>query len=265
LTCLRLTAETDGYGHPHHCSKPIRKQLASLPKRTRLYQASTSELYGQVVQETPQRETTPFYPRSPYGVAKLYSFWIIKNYREAYDMFAVNGILFNHESERRGYNFVTRKITTGLARIKLGLQDVLELGNLDAKRDWGSRRRVRRCHVAHAAARHPRRFCYCYWRRPTTVREFIEASRDRARDRVYGWEGTGVDEVGIDTTDLQDLSLPLTLASSVRLKSTCSLVDPAKAKAKLGWEATTKFSDLAKLMTRADFELMKKNGGEFAF
>jgi len=128
-----ITAETDGLG----TLKILEAVRAlGLSKKTRIYQASTSELYG-LVQETPQTEMTPFYPRSPYGVAKLYSFWIIKNYREAYDMFACNGILFNHESERRGYNFVTRKITVGLSKIKLGQQEVLELGNLDAKRDWG--------------------------------------------------------------------------------------------------------------------------------
>src|SRR3989338_10220703 len=127
------TADTDGFGTLKILEAIINNDLKDI---TRFYQASTSELYGKV-QEIPQTETTPFYPRSPYGVAKLYSYWIVKNYREAYGMYACNGILFNHESERRGYNFVTRKITLSLARIKAGLQQTLRIGNMDAKRDWG--------------------------------------------------------------------------------------------------------------------------------
>ena len=133
-------------------------RILGMEKKVRFYQASTSELYG-MVQEVPQSETTPFYPRSPYGVAKLYAFWIVKNYRESYDMHASNGILFNHESPRRGETFVTRKITRAVARIKLGMQDYLHLGNLDAQRDWGPRQRLRRGHVAHAPTRRSRRLC----------------------------------------------------------------------------------------------------------
>ncbi len=253
-----LTAETDALG-TLTVLEAIRKQ--SLSNKTKFYQASTSELYG-LVQETPQSETTPFYPRSPYGVAKLYSFWIIKNYREAYDMFACNGILFNHESERRGYNFVTRKITIGLAKIKLGLQENLELGNLDAKRDWGYAKEyveamwlmlqqdVAEDFVIATGETH-------------SVREFIEAACEELGIALK-WEGSGVDEVGIDTKTGKTI---ITINPRYFRPSEVDLLlgNPAKAKEKLGWEAKTKFSDLAKLMTKADFELMQKNDGQFYF
>lgn len=253
-----LTAETDALG-TLTILEAIRKQ--GLSHKTKFYQASTSELYGKV-QETPQTETTPFYPRSPYGVAKLYSFWIIKNYREAYDMFACNGILFNHESERRGYNFVTRKITTALARIKLGQQECLELGNLDAKRDWGYAKEyveamwlmlqqdVAEDFVIATGETH-------------SVREFVEAACDEL-DLPIAWEGDGVDEIGMDKkrcVPIIRINPRLFRPSEVDLL----LGDPSKARTVLGWQAKTKFRDLAKLMTRADFELMKKTGGEFRF
>ncbi len=253
-----LTAETDALG-TLTILEAIHKQ--GLGKKTKFYQASTSELYG-LVQETPQSETTPFYPRSPYGVAKLYSFWIIKNYREAYDMFACNGILFNHESERRGYNFVTRKITIGLSKIKLGQQEVLELGNLDAKRDWG----------------YAPEYVDAMWRmlqhdtaedfviatgETHSIREFIEAACEEL-DIKLAWEGSGVDEVGVDTKTGKTV-IKINPQYFRPTEVDLLLGDPSKAKAQLGWEAKTKFADLAKLMTKADFALMKKNNGYFAF
>ncbi|MEZ4195110.1 MAG: GDP-mannose 4,6-dehydratase [Candidatus Paceibacterota bacterium] len=245
-----LTAETDALG-TLTILEAIKKQ--GLSNKTKFYQASTSELYG-LVQETPQTENTPFYPRSPYGVAKLYSFWIIKNYREAYNMFACNGILFNHESERRGYNFVTRKITLGLSKIKLGQQDILELGNMDAKRDWG----------------YAPEYVDAMWRmlqhdtaedfviatgETHTVREFIEAACEEL-DIKLAWEGEGINEVGIDKKTCN----PIIKINPKYFRPTevdLLLGDPSKAKEKLGWEAQIKFADLAKRMTKADFELLR--------
>ncbi|MBY0309577.1 GDP-mannose 4,6-dehydratase [Patescibacteria group bacterium] len=243
------TAQTDGIG-TLKLLEAIRS--VGLASTTRTYQASTSELYG-LVQETPQNETTPFYPRSPYGVAKLYSFWIIKNYREAYNMFACNGILFNHESERRGYNFVTRKITIALAKIKLGQQDVLELGNLDAKRDWG----------------HAREYVEAMWRmlqqetpddfviatgETHSVREFIEACCVELGITLT-WEGTGVEEVGIDTATGKTI-----IAVSPRYFRPAEvdllLGDPTKAKEKLGWTPEITFKKLAALMMQHDYALV---------
>ncbi|MFA5735282.1 MAG: GDP-mannose 4,6-dehydratase, partial [Proteiniphilum sp.] len=187
------TAETDAVG-TLRLLEAVR--ILGLEKKTRIYQASTSELFG-LVQEVPQRETTPFYPRSPYGVAKLYGFWITKNYRESYGMFAVNGILFNHESERRGETFVTRKITLAAARIAHGLQDKLYLGNLDARRDWG----------------HARDYVECMWRmlQHDTPEDFVIATGEMHTVREFctlafaeagmnlRWEGAGIDEKGIDS------------------------------------------------------------------
>lgn len=251
-----LTAETDALG-TLTILESIRKQ--GLGHKTKFYQASTSELYGKV-QETPQSENTPFYPRSPYGVAKLYSFWIIKNYREAYDMFACNGILFNHESERRGYNFVTRKITLGLSNIKLGQQEVLELGNLDAKRDWGYAKEYAEAMWLMLQQDEAEDFVIATGE-THTVREFIEAACEEL-DIKLTWEGEGVDEVGID----KDTCKPIIKINPHYFRPTevdLLLGDPSKAKEKLGWEAKIKFTDLAKLMTRADYDLMKKTGGEF--
>lgn len=253
-----LTAETDAMG-TLTILESIRKQ--GLTNKTKFYQASTSELYG-LVQETPQSETTPFYPRSPYGVAKLYSFWIIKNYREAYDMFACNGILFNHESERRGYNFVTRKITIGLSKIKLGQQDILELGNLDSKRDWGYAPEYTDAMWRMLQQDAPEDFVIATGE-THSVREFIEAACEEL-DIDLGWEGEGVDEIGIDKKTCK----PIIKINPKYFRPTevdLLLGNPAKAKEKLGWEATIKFADLAKRMTKADFELMKKYGGEFRF
>jgi GDPmannose 4,6-dehydratase len=220
----------------------------------RFYQASTSELYGQVV-ETPQSETTPFHPRSPYGVAKLYGYWIVRNYRESYGMHASNGILFNHESERRGENFVTRKITLGLAHVKLGLQDRLSLGNMDAKRDWG----------------HAKDYVEAMWRivqqdepddyviatgETHSVREFVEAA-GAAADIEIDWSGEGVDEVGRDRATgkiVVDVDPRFYRPAEVDLL----LGDPTKAKTTLGWEPKISFASLAEVMMRADLELAAK-------
>jgi len=253
-----LTAETDALG-TLTILEAIRKQ--GLGNKTKFYQASTSELYGKV-QETPQTENTPFYPRSPYGVAKLYSFWIIKNYREAYDMFACNGILFNHESERRGYNFVTRKITIGLSKIKLGQQETLELGNLDAKRDWGYAPEYTDAMWRMLQQDTPEDFVIATGE-THSVREFIEAACEELGIKLK-WEGSGVNEVGIDESTCN----PIIKINPQYFRPTevdLLLGDPTKAKEKLGWTATIKFADLAKRMTKADFELMKKYNGEFRF
>lgn len=252
-----ITAETDALG--------ILKILEAvrslgLAKKIRIYQASTSELYGKVL-ETPQSETTPFYPRSPYGVAKLYAFWIIKNYREAYDMYACNGILFNHESERRGYNFVTRKITIALSKIKLGTQDVLELGNLDAKRDWG----------------YAKEYVEAMWLmlqqeeaddlviatgETHTVREFIEESAKHI-DIEIKWSGEGVDEIGIDTKTGKTI---IRINPSYFRPTEVDLLigDTRKAKEKLNWESKTKFAELVKIMIKSDYKLLSE-GGEILF
>ena len=253
-----LTAETDALG-TLTILEAIRK--LGLADKTKFYQASTSELYG-LVQETPQSETTPFYPRSPYAVAKLYSFWIIKNYREAYGMFACNGILFNHESERRGYNFVTRKITIGLSKIKLGQQATLELGNLDAKRDWGYAKEYVEAMWLMLQQDTPEDFVIATGE-THSVREFIEAACSEL-DIALTWQGTGVDEVGIDAKTGKTI---ITINPHYFRPTEVDLLlgNPAKAKAVLGWEAKIKFADLAKLMTKADFELMKTNNGNFYF
>ncbi len=253
-----LTAETDAIG-TLTILEAIRKQ--GLGNKTKFYQASTSELYG-LVQETPQTETTPFYPRSPYGVAKLYSFWIVKNYREAYDMFACNGILFNHESERRGYNFVTRKITIGLSKIKLGQQEMLELGNLDAKRDWGYAKEYVEAMWLMLQHDTPEDFVIATGE-THSVREFIEAACEELGIKLE-WEGEGIDEVGIDKKTCK----PIIKINPKYFRPTevdLLLGNPAKAKAKLNWEAKIKFADLAKIMTRSDFELMQKNDGDVRF
>lgn len=246
-----VTAEADALGTLKLLEAV--KNLGLMDK-TKIYQASTSELYGKVI-ETPQSEKTPFYPRSPYGVAKLYAFWIMKNYREAYDMFACNGILFNHESERRGFNFVTRKITIALSKIKLGKQKVLELGNIDAKRDWGHAKEYVEAMWLMLQRDKPEDFVIATGE-THSVREFIEAC---CKELGMGlrWEGVGVDEVGIDENSgrtIIKINPKYFRPTEVELL----LGDIAKAKEKLGWEAKTKFGDLAKLMVKADYELIKK-------
>lgn len=246
-----VTAEADALGTLKLLEAV--KNLGLMDK-TKIYQASTSELYGKVI-ETPQSEKTPFYPRSPYGVAKLYAFWIMKNYREAYDMFACNGILFNHESERRGFNFVTRKITIALSKIKLGKQKVLELGNIDAKRDWGYAKDYVKAMWLMLQQDKPEDFVIATGE-THSVREFIEACCKELEIKLR-WEGEGIDEIGIN----EDSGETIIKINSKYFRPTeveLLLGDPTMAKEKLGWEAKTKFEDLVKLMVNADYELVSK-------
>ena len=220
----------------------------------RFYQASTSEMFG-LVQETPQRETTPFYPRSPYGVAKVYGHWITKNYRESYGLYACSGILFNHESERRGKEFVTRKITDSVARIKLGIQDHIELGNMDSKRDWG----------------HSKDYVYAMWlmlqqdhaddyviatNETRTVREFVEIAFSKVGIELE-WSGKGVDEVGKNGADgkiLVKVNKEFFRPAEVEIL----LGDPAKAEKELGWKREICFNELVERMVNHDMELVKR-------
>ena len=240
------TAETDATG-TLRLLEAVR--ILGLEKKTKIYQASTSELFG-LVQEIPQRETTPFYPRSPYGVAKLYGFWITKNYRESYGMFAVNGILFNHESERRGETFVTRKITLAAARIAAGEQDKLYLGNLSALRDWGYARDYVECMWLMLQHDTPEDFVIATGEQHS-VREFTE----RAFHEVgidLRWEGEGVEERGIDIATgriLVEVDPKYFRPAEVETL----LGDPTKAKELLGWNPSkTSFEELVHIMVRHD-------------
>ncbi|MDP1864099.1 MAG: GDP-mannose 4,6-dehydratase [Thiobacillus sp.] len=236
-------------------------RILGLEKKTRFYQASTSELFG-LVQEIPQKETTPFYPRSPYACAKLYAYWITINYREAYGMYACNGILFNHESPMRGETFVTRKITRALARIKLGLQDCLFLGNMDAKRDWG----------------HARDYIEMQWLMlqqdkaedfviatgvQYSVRDFVDAAA-KELGMVIRWEGQGIGEKGYDAKGKCIVAVDVRYFRPTEVETL--LGDPSKAKEKLGWTPKISFSELVAEMVREDLkaaerdELVKKHG-----
>jgi len=235
-------------------------QGLGMNKKIKLYQASTSELYGKVL-ETPQTEKTPFYPRSPYGVAKLYGFWIIKNYRESYGTYACNGILFNHESERRGFNFVTRKITIALSKIKLGKQDILELGNIDAKRDWGYAKEY--VEAMWLMLQQEKAEDYVISTGEThSVREFIELSC-KELDIDLKWKGEGVDEIGIDKKTNKTI---IKINSRYFRPTEVDLLlgDATKAKNELKWEAKTKFEDLVKLMIRHDYQLVE-NGDRILY
>jgi len=236
-------------------------RILGLGARTRFYQASTSEMYG-LVRETPQKETTPFYPRSPYGVAKLYAYWITVNYRESYGMFACNGILFNHESSVRGETFVTRKITRALARIKLGLQDCLYLGNLDAKRDWG----------------HARDYVEAQWlmlQQPEpedlviatgiqhSVRDFVDLAARKLGMKLK-WSGKGLDEKAVDSAGRARVLVDPHYFRPAEVETL--LGDPSKAKSKLGWSAKVSFEQLVEEMASEDLkaaerdELVKRHG-----
>jgi len=244
------TAETDAIG-----TLRLLEAVRILGLNCKIYQASTSELFGKVL-ETPQKETTPFYPRSPYGVAKQYGFWITKNYREAYGMFAVNGILFNHESERRGENFVTRKITLGVARIAQGKQDKILLGNLNAKRDWGYAKDYVECMWLMLQQDKPDDFVIATGE-THMVREFVELAFAEVGIQIE-WKGEGVDEKGIDASNgriLVEVSPAYFRPTEVDLL----LGDPTKAKTVLGWNPTkTSFKDLVKIMVASDMEYVKK-------
>ena len=219
---------------------------------TRFYQASTSELYGKV-QEIPQTENTPFYPRSPYGVSKLYAFWIVKNYRESYGMHASNGILFNHESPRRGENFVTRKITLGLARIKAGLQATLRLGNLDAKRDWGYARDYVRMMWMMLQQEQPDDYVVATGEMHS-VREFVDCAAEIAGFDLE-WSGEAEQAVGRDCATgkvIVEVDPKFYRPAEVELL----VGDPSKARRQLGWEPEVKFDELVELMMRADLEAL---------
>ena len=246
------TAETDAVG-TLRLLEAVR--ILGMEKRVRIYQASTSELFG-LVQEVPQKETTPFYPRSPYGVAKQYGFWITKNYRESYGMFCVNGILFNHESERRGETFVTRKITLAAARIARGYQERLYLGNLDALRDWGYAKDYVECMWVMLQHPTPEDFVIATGEMHS-VREFVTKAFAEAGINIR-WEGKGIDEKGIDVATgkaLVEVDPKYFRPAEVEQL----LGDPTKAKTLLGWNPTkTSFDELIKKMVRYDLEYVEK-------
>jgi len=246
------TADTDAVG-TLRLLEAVR--MLGLEKCTRIYQASTSELFG-LVQEVPQRETTPFYPRSPYGVAKQYGFWITKNYREAYDMFAVNGILFNHESERRGENFVTRKITLAAAAIANGRQDKLYLGNLSARRDWGYARDYVECMWLILQHETPEDFVIATGEMHT-VREFCTLAFREAGISLR-WEGEGVNEKGVDeNTGRVLVEVDPKFFRPTEVEQLCG--DPSKAKALLGWNPRkTSFETLVRIMVQNDMKAYGK-------
>jgi len=236
-------------------------RMLGLEKKTRFYQASTSELYGKVV-ETPQSETTPFHPRSPYGVAKMYAYWITVNYREAYGLYACNGILFNHESPVRGETFVTRKITRALARIKLGLQDCLYLGNMNALRDWGHARDYVLMMWMMLQQDAPDDFVIATGEQHS-VRDFVDAAAGELGIRMT-WQGEGVDETGTDQEGRVIVRVDPRYFRPAEVETL--LGDPSKAKQKLGWEPAIRFEELVAEMVREDLkdaerdELCKREG-----
>ncbi len=256
------TADVDGLG-TLRLLEAIR--FLGLEGKTRFYQASTSELYG-LVQETPQRETTPFHPRSPYGVAKLYSYWITVNYREAYGMYACNGILFNHESPRRGETFVTRKITRGLANIAQGLDDCLHMGNIDSLRDWGHARDYVKMQWLMLQQETPEDFVIATGKQ-YSVRQFIEWSASEL-GLVLEFSGEGVEEFAIVREVVGDKA-PALKAGDIVMRINpryfrpaevdTLLGDPSKAKQKLGWEPETSVQDLCAEMVAEDLEIARRN------
>lgn len=244
------TADSDGIG-TLRLLEAIR--LLGLGKTTRFYQASTSELYGKAL-EIPQKETTPFYPRSPYGVAKLYSYWITVNYREAYGLYACNGILFNHESPRRGETFVSRKITLALTRIKLGLEKCLHLGNLDAKRDWGHARDYVRAMWMMLQQEKPEDFVIATGVQHS-VREFVEFVCKELGIRI-SWKGRGPDEKGYDEKGNVIVVVSSRYFRPAEVETL--LGDPSKANSKLGWKTEVSFEELVKEMVREDLSLAER-------
>jgi GDPmannose 4,6-dehydratase len=244
------TANADGIG-ALRILEAIR--ILGLEKKTRYYQASTSELYG-LVQETPQRETTPFYPRSPYAAAKLYAYWITINYREAYGIYACSGILFNHESPLRGETFVTRKITRALARIKLGIQDCLYLGNLDAKRDWGHARDYVEAMWLMLQQDTPEDFVVATGVQ-YSVREFVSAVA-KELNIALTWRGTGVNEAAVDADGKVRVAVDPRYFRPTEVETL--LGDATKAKTKLGWKPTTDFAQLVQEMAASDLQEAKQ-------
>lgn len=242
------TAQIDAIGVTN-----MLEAIRVIKPEARFYQASTSEMFG-LVQEVPQRETTPFYPRSPYGVAKLYGHWITKNYRESYNMYACSGILFNHESERRGKEFVTRKITDSVARIKLGLQDRLELGNMDAKRDWGHAQDYVEAMWLMLQQDHADDYVVATGE-TYPVRLFVELAFKHVGIEVV-WEGEGIDEIGKDKATgkiIVAVNPQFFRPAEVELLHG----DPSKAEKVLGWERKVSFEDLVTRMVLKDLELVK--------
>lgn len=252
------TANADGIG-TLRILEAIR--ILGLENKARFYQASTSELYG-LVQETPQKETTPFYPRSPYAVAKLYAYWITVNYREAYGIYACNGILFNHESPLRGETFVTRKITRALARIKLGLQDSLYLGNMDSLRDWGHAKDYVEMQWLMLQQEKPEDFVIATGVQ-FSVRDFVNAAAKELGIQV-AWQGHGVEETGTDQNGKVIVKVDPRYFRPTEVETL--LGDPTKAKERLGWTPQTSFDELVAEMVREDLksaerdELVKKHG-----
>ena len=242
------TADVDGIG-----TLRFLDAIKDTGINTKFYQASTSELYGKV-QEIPQSETTPFYPRSPYAAAKLYAFWIVKNYREAYNIFACNGILFNHESERRGKTFVTRKITVAVSKIMLGLQDELLLGNLDAKRDWGYAPEYVEGMWRILQANSPDDYVLAT-NETHTVREFIEESFKYFNEEIV-WEGEGVNEIGRLKSSMKKV-IGINERYFRPTEVELLIGDYGRAKSVLGWEPQTRFQDLVKLMIKSDYGKIK--------
>jgi GDPmannose 4,6-dehydratase len=244
------TANSDGLG-ALRILEAIR--ILGLEKKTKFYQASTSELYG-LVQEIPQRETTPFYPRSPYAVAKLYAYWITVNYREAYGLYACNGILFNHESPLRGETFVTRKITRGLARIKLGLDKCLYLGNMDAKRDWGHAKDYVEMQWLMLQQDNAEDFVIATGQQ-FTVREFVQRSAEILEMKLR-WEGQGIDEKAYDENGNVVVCVDPKYFRPAEVETL--LGDATKAREKLGWTPKITFDELVKEMALADLELTRR-------
>ena len=247
------TAQVDGIGTLRFLDA-IKE--VGLKEKTKFYQASTSELFG-LVQEVPQTEKTPFYPRSPYAVAKLYAYWIVVNYREAYGLHASNGILFNHESPRRGETFVTRKITRAVARIAEGLQDCLYLGNIDSKRDWGYAPEYTQMMWLMLQQKTPDDYVVAT-NETHTVREFIEKAFGRVGVTIE-WKGKEANEIGVDTKTgktIVKIDARYYRPTEVELL----IGNPAKAKANLGWEPKVKFEELVNIMVAADLEMVRKKG-----
>lgn len=236
-------------------------RILGFEEKTKFYQASTSELYG-LVQETPQKETTPFYPRSPYAVSKLYAYWITVNYREAYNMFACNGILFNHESPIRGETFVTRKITRGLARIKCGLEECLYLGNINAKRDWGHAKDYVEMQWLMLQQEQPEDFVIATGEQHS-VREFINLAAKEINLELH-WEGEGINEKAYSNDGVCRIAIDPRYFRPTEVETL--LGDASKARQKLGWKPRIKFHELVEEMIRADYEIacrdkfIKENG-----
>ena len=243
------TADIDALGVTN-----MLEAIRTVKPEARFYQASTSEMFG-LVQAIPQTETTPFYPRSPYGVAKLYGHWITKNYRESYDLYACSGLLFNHESERRGKEFVTRKITDAVARIKLGVQDHLELGNMDSKRDWGHSKDYVKAMWLLLQQDHADDYVIAT-NETRTVREFVEVAFGHVGIEIE-WEGTGVDEIGKDKATGKTI-VKVNPQFFRPAEVDILLGNPAKAEKELGWKREISFSQLVERMVKNDLALVEK-------